>query len=242
MSAVGPYRIQSRQAGRGVPFRFDGRELQGVEGDTVASALLANGIRIVSRSFKFHRPRGLFSAGFEEPNGLVQVHSGARAIPSARATLVALSPGLEVFSQSGWPSVSNDLLRAIDFVHPLFAAGFYNKTFIWPNWQWYEPVIRKLAGLGRVPPGHDPDRYDTHHAHCDVLVIGGGNAGVEAAARLGASGKQVWLVELESAFSGDVSRLRRLPNVRLLLRTTAVAYYDHDLVTLVESGDASAGS
>src|SRR5215470_346225 len=123
MSTRGPYRLENRAPSSKVSFRFDGKPLTGVEGDTVASALLANGVRVVSRSFKFHRPRGIFSAGFEEPNALVQLHTGARAIPSARATLVPLSRALEVHSQSGWPSVSHDVLRAIDFVHPLFAAG-----------------------------------------------------------------------------------------------------------------------
>src|SRR6202048_953792 len=125
MTAPGPYRLKSRADAAPIEFRFDGRPLRGIEGDTVASALLANGVRVVSRSFKFHRPRGIFSAGFEEPNALVQLHSGARAIPCARATLIPLSAGLKVTSQAGWPSVSLDLLRAIDLVHPLFAAGFY---------------------------------------------------------------------------------------------------------------------
>src|SRR5687767_287865 len=136
---------------RPVKFSFDGRNSNGFAGDSLASALLANGVRVVSRSFKFHRPRGVFSAGIEEPHALVQLDSGARTLPSARATLVPLLEGLEARSQSGWPSVSFDALRALDFVAPLFAAGFYNKTFIWPSWHTYEPIIRKLAGLGRSP-------------------------------------------------------------------------------------------
>src|ERR1700744_3464342 len=139
MSLRGPYRLANAEPAKAVEFSFDGRRLSGVEGDTVASALLANGVRIVARSFKFHRPRGIFSAGFEEPNALIQLHSGARSIPSARATLIPREPGLEVSSQNGWPGGSYDALRAIDFVHPLFAAGFYNKTFIWPRWKLYEP-------------------------------------------------------------------------------------------------------
>jgi sarcosine oxidase subunit alpha len=118
----GPYRLRKVPVGAPIEFRFDGRVLEGIEGDTVASAMLANGVRVVSRSFKFHRPRGIFSAGFEEPNALVQLHSGVEAIPSARSTLIPLRQGLEVFSQNGWPSVSRDALRAIDFVLPLFAA------------------------------------------------------------------------------------------------------------------------
>ena len=237
MSASGPYRLSSKRGAKAIAFRFDGRVLSGAEGDTVASALLANGIRIVSRSFKFHRPRGIYSAGFEEPNALVQLHSGARTIPSARATLVPLQHGLEVFSQSGWPSVSQDVLRAIDFVHPLFAAGFYNKAFIWPSWKTYEPIIRKLAGLGRAPTGPDPDRYETHHAYCDILVVGGGEAGLKAAMSAAATGKRVMLIEQDSAFGADVSQIKGMQNVQLLPRTTAVAYYDHELVALVESAE-----
>src|SRR5215213_8729233 len=231
----GPYRVNLPKGAKHLDFCFDGNVYRGVDGDTVASALLANRVRIVSRSFKFHRPRGIYSAGFEEPNALVQLNFGAHAVPSARAPLVPLTPDLHVFSQSGWPRVSHDLLRAIDFVHPLFAAGFYNKAFIWPKWKTYEPIIRKLAGLGRVPAGPDPDRYHTHHAHCDMLVIGGGAAGVDAAIRAGSTGQQVMLVELEDAFGADTSALRRLTNVRLFLRTTAVASYDHGLFALAES-------
>lgn len=247
MTAPGPYRLPAAQSTPPtLEFRFDGKPYRGIPGDTVASALLANGVRIVSRSFKFHRPRGIFTAGFEEPNALVQVHTGNRAIPCARATLVPLSAGLEVSSEPGWPSTSFDLLRAIDVVHPIFAAGFYNKTFMWPSWRTYEPFIRKLAGFGRVPTGPDPDRYDTRNVHCDVLVIGGGRAGVAAATRAAATGKRVILVEQQETFtadltadvtadvSADISALAALNNVQLLPRTTAVAYYDHDLVALVE--------
>jgi sarcosine oxidase subunit alpha len=240
MSAPGPYRLDKKVDAAPVKFRFDGRVLQGVEGDTVASALLANGLRVVSRGFKFHRPRGVYSAGFEEPNALVQVHSGARAIPCARATLVPLSADLEVSSQAGWPSVSHDVLRAIDFAHAVFAAGFYNKAFMWPSWHVYEPIIRKLAGFGRAPTGPDPDRYDSRHAHCDVIVVGGGTVGIKAAKSAAAAGERVILVEQDQTFGGDggdaslLAGLASLANVQLLLRTTAVGYYDHDLVALAE--------
>ena len=233
MSAPGPYRLKA--TGRAtLEFRFDGRVLRGVEGDSVASALLANGIRVVSRSFKFHRPRGIFSAGFEEPNALVQLHSGVRAVPCARATMVPLSADLEVSSQAGWPSVSHDVLRGIDFVHSVFAAGFYNKTFMWPSWHVYEPIIRKLAGFGTAPTGPDPDRYDTRHAHCEVLIIGGGAAGIQAAEAAAAGGRRVMLAEQDEFWSGDVSSLAMRKNVQVLPRTTAFAYYDHDLVALTE--------
>ena len=235
MSAPGPYRLQNRAPGGSVEFRFDGRLLRGVEGDTVASALLANGFRVVSRSFKYHRPRGIFAAGIEEPNALVQLHSGAHSIPCARATLVPISAGLEVSSQAGWPSASFDVLRVIDFAHTVFAAGFYNKAFIWPSWHCYEPIIRKLAGFGHAPTGPDPDRYDTRHAHCDVLVVGGGRAGIEAARSAGATGQRVILVEQEALLGSNAASLTGLANVQVLLRTTAFAYYDHDLVALAES-------
>jgi sarcosine oxidase subunit alpha len=235
MSRPGPYRLKSSADDIPMAFRFDGRTLRGIEGDTVASALLANGFRVVSRSFKFHRPRGVFSAGYEEPNALVQLNSGAHSIPCARATLIPLSAGLEVSSEAGWPNLSFDALRAIDFAHSVFAAGFYNKTFVWPSWHVYEPIIRKLAGFGRAPTGPDPNRYETRHAHCDVLVIGGGTAGIKAAKTVAADGRRVILVEQDESFGGDVSSLANLENVRMLRRTAAVAYYDHDLVTLAES-------
>jgi sarcosine oxidase subunit alpha len=233
MSAPGPYRLKTTGSTI-LEFRFDGRVLRGVEGDSVASALLANGIRVVSRSFKFHRPRGIFSAGFEEPNALVQLHSGVHAVPCARATMVPLSARLEVSSQAGWPSVSHDVLRGIDFVHSVFAAGFYNKTFMWPSWHVYEPIIRKLAGFETAPTGPDPDRYDTRHAHCDVLIIGGGAAGIQAAEAAAATGQRVMLVEQDECFDGDAFALALRANVQVLLRTTAFAYYDHDLVALTE--------
>jgi sarcosine oxidase, subunit alpha len=234
VSRAGPYRLKDTVNAVPIEFRFDGRPMHGVQGDTVASALLANGVRVISRSFKFHRPRGIFSAGYEEPNALVQMHSAAHSIPCARATVVPLSAGLEVSSEAGWPNVSFDALRGIDLVHSLFAAGFYNKAFMWPSWHVYEPIIRTLAGFGRAPTGPDPDRYETRHAHCDVLVVGGGTAGIDAAKRAAADdSKRVVLVEQEEAFGGDMSQL--CPNVRVLRRTAAVGYYDHDLVMLAET-------
>ena len=232
-----------------------GARYSGFAGDTLASALLANGVRVVGRSFKFHRPRGIFSAGIEEPHALVQLGSGARAVPSVPAPLIPLSAGLEAHSQSGWPTVSFDLLRALDVVAPAFAAGFYNKTFIWPSWHVYEPIIRKLAGLGQSPVEPDPDRYEICNAHCDVLVVGGGIAGLQAALDASRAGRRVILAEHDSCFGGQgrwdgaqidggssatwieraVLDLKRGPDVRMLSRTLAVGCYDHGITTLVES-------
>jgi NADPH-dependent 2,4-dienoyl-CoA reductase/sulfur reductase-like enzyme len=147
MNRPGPYRISGLgnlvDQGQSVDFTFNGNSYTGFTGDSLASALLANGIRTVARSFKFHRPRGIFSCGFEEPNGLLQLGEGAAAIPSVRAPLVPLIKGIQARSQAGWPSASFDVLRALDFIAPLFAAGFYNKTFMWPSWHTYEPIIRR---------------------------------------------------------------------------------------------------
>jgi sarcosine oxidase, subunit alpha len=234
MSRAGPYRLPQRGGSAPVVFRFDGKTVQGMRGDTVASALLANGVRVVSRSFKYHRPRGIFSAGFEEPNALVQLHEGEHAIPCARATLVPLAEGLQVTSEVGWPSVSFDALRAIDFAHSIFAAGFYNRTFMWPNWHTYEPLIRRMAGFGRSPTGPDPDRYEERHAHCDVLVVGGGAAGMAAAVAAAVSGERVLLVEQGAELGDNGAPLAGAPNVEILLRTTAFGYYDHEMLGLAE--------
>lgn len=152
--ASGPYRLTyggSLDRTRKIPFSFDSRTYLGHPGDTLASALLANGVRTVARSFKFHRPRGIFSCGPEEPNALVQLGEGARITPSARAPIVELTAGLTARSQEGWPSVRFDIGRVLDATAPLWSAGFYNKTFIWPSWHTYEPIIRRLAGMGRAP-------------------------------------------------------------------------------------------
>ncbi len=254
----GPFRLPRGgliDRSRTVEFTFDGRSLRGFVGDSLASALLANGIRVVGRSFKFHRPRGVFCAGIEEPHALVRLGSGAHAVPSVRATLVPIHDGLQAFSQSGWPSVSFDVLRALDFAAPVFAAGFYNKTFIWPSWKPYEPVIRRLAGLGRAPTGPDPDRYEVRNAHCDVLVVGGGVAGIRAALVAARAGQRVILVDQDTELGGQsrwdgssidgepaaawfdhsLDELRREPECRVMTRTLAVGCYDHKVVTLIES-------
>ena len=163
-----------------IRFSFDGETLTGHHGDTLASALLANGIRLVGRSFKYHRPRGILTAGSEEPNALVELRNGARREPNTRATTIELYEGLSAASQNRWPSLKLDVLAANQIFSPIFGAGFYYKTFMWPAAFWekvYEPAIRRAAGLGRAADAPDPDHYEKANAFCDVLVIGAGPAG-----------------------------------------------------------------
>jgi sarcosine oxidase, subunit alpha len=236
-------------------FRFDGRSFKGFAGDTLASALLANGVRIVGRSFKFHRPRGVFTCGLEEPNALVQWGAGSNMVPSARSTRIDLADGLEAFSHSGWPTRDWDSWRVLDFTAPLWSAGFYNKTFIWPEWKAYEGLIRRMAGFGYAPSERDPDRYEIRNLHCDVLVIGGGVAGVQAARTAEQSGARVVLVEEGSRLGGRAAwdsssidgvpgaafiqaaaeALARTAHVQILRRTMAVGYYETGVVTLLET-------
>ena len=237
-------------------FTFNGRAYQGCGGDTLASALLANGVRLVGRSFKYHRPRGIVSAGPEEPNALVRVGRGARVLANIPATMVELYDGLEAASINCWPSAEYDFGAISNLCSRLLPAGFYYKTFMWPRrgWMWYEKFIRGAAGLGRTPDAQDSDRYDKRNDHCDVLVIGGGAAGIAAALAAGRAGARVLLVEERPALGGQLSfraekvdgapadewlssarsTLVTLPEVRVLTRTTAAGYYDHNLVTLVE--------
>ena len=179
-----------------VDFTFDGRRLQGFRGDTLASALLANGIRLVARSFKYHRPRGIMTAGAEEPCALVQVGEDGRSTPNLRATQVELYPGLVARSINAWPSLTWDARSFSDPLGGLLAAGFYYKTFMGPpGWMFYERLIRRAAGLGRGTRVEDPDRYEKRHAHCDVLVVGGGPAGLAAALAAGRAGARVILID-----------------------------------------------
>ncbi len=258
MSSGPSFRLASGGAlnrAQSLRFQFNGKSLRGFAGDTLASALLANGVRTVGRSFKFHRPRGIFSSGLEEPNALVQLGSGASTIPSARSTLVELHEGLEAFVPSGWPGLDFDIGRVLDFTAPLWAAGFYNKTFMWPSWHTYEPFIRRMAGFGHAPVEQDPDRYDTRNVHCDVLVIGGGVSGLKAASAAAAADSRVLLVDQSPLLGGRavwdgssvdgisgaffvqsaVERLARMSEVRVLRRTAAVGYYDRNVVALLET-------
>ena len=236
-----------------VRFAFNGRRYEGHPGDTLASALLANGVHLVARSFKYHRPRGILSAGSEEPNALVQVGLGARSEPNLRATQVELHEGLVASSQNCWPSVGWDLGAVTDLLSPLLPAGFYYKTFMWPAswWMRYEHGIRRMAGMGRVPVGPDPDRYEHMNAHCDVLVVGGGPAGVAAALAAGRAGARVILADEQAEFGGGalatsgpdgrtpflgrmIPELASLPEVRALVRTTITGYYDHNFLVGIE--------
>ena len=235
---------------RALSFTFDGRAYTGHPGDTLASALLAHGVRIVARSFKYHRPRGVFSAGPEEPNALVRVDEEARAEPNTRATMIELYDRLVATSQNRWPSLGFDVWALNNLLAPLFPAGFYYKTFMAPARAWpsYERIIRRAAGIGTHVPHPDPDRYDRRFAHCDVLVVGGGAAGIMAADAAARAGVDVMLVDERDAFGGHLRGERTgaeilLPylrelggqtNVRLLPRTTAFGVYDHGTVALAE--------
>ena len=231
---------------RTISFTFNGRLLTGLGGDTLASALIANGVALIGRSFKYHRPRGIYSCGIEEPTGIVDVGEGAHRVPNQRATLVDLAEGLVAASVNCWPNVHFDLGAVNDWLSPLLPAGFYYKTFKWPSWRWYEPAIRRMAGLGVAPTGPDPDRYEEVSAACDVLVVGGGIAGLAAAvaaARVGArtmlathgglpGGALGWRGdEQTAALAADARRF----GVRILARTVAFGVYDHNLVCASEN-------
>lgn len=190
---------------RPISFRFDGQLMCGYVGDTLASALLANGVKIVGRSFKYHRPRGILTDGPDEPNALVTLHHGARAEPNSKATIVELFDGLEAHSQNCWPSPRFDLMAINSLFSKLFVAGFYYKTFMWPAALWeriYEPLIRRAAGLGRLSAEEDPDTYDRSHAFADLLVVGAGPAGLSAALAAARLGKRVILVENDHRLGG----------------------------------------
>jgi heterotetrameric sarcosine oxidase alpha subunit len=240
-----------------VTFSLDGRSMSGLRGDTLASALLANGVKLVGRSFKYHRPRGFLSAGVEEPNGLFTLGRGGRTDPNVAGTTTELFEGLEARCQNAWPSVRFDLMSINSLAAPFLSAGFYYKTFMGPtrgSWMFYEPFIRKAAGLGRGVHERDPDRYETRHAFADVLVIGGGPAGLSAALAAGRAGARVVLAEQDSLLGGSLLledlastaeswrrqmelELASLPNVQILSRTTALGLYDGNTVALVERRD-----
>ncbi|MEX3009736.1 sarcosine oxidase subunit alpha family protein [Hoeflea sp. TYP-13] len=238
-------------------FFFNDQRLDGHAGDTLASALIANGVKLVGRSFKYHRPRGIFSAGSEEPNALVQLRRGTFQEPNTRATVAELFDGLCATSQNHRGPLKYDLLAVNDLFSPFLSAGFYYKTFMWPKAFWeklYEPIIRSSAGLGRLSGKADPDVYDKGFLHCDVLIIGAGPAGLAAALTAARSGARVILADEDFRLggrlnaetlevggangadwaAGTVSELSSMENVRLLTRTTVYGAYDHGVYGALE--------
>lgn len=237
-------------------FSFNGQNYQGYAGDSLAAALLANGVDIVGRSFKYSRPRGIVAAGSEEPNAVLQIGSReATQIPNVRATQQALYGGLVASSTNGWPSVNTDLMGILGKVGGgMMPPGFYYKTFMYPQnlWLTYEKYIRKAAGLGRSPTEVDPDIYDQLNQHCDVLIVGAGPAGLAAALAAGRSGARVILADEQEEFGGSlldtrqtldgkpasdwvakvVAELESLPEVTLLPRATVNGYHDHNFLTI----------
>ncbi|WGR72916.1 MULTISPECIES: sarcosine oxidase subunit alpha family protein [unclassified Bradyrhizobium] len=238
-------------------FTFDGKRMTGVEGDSLASALLANGHMLMGRSFKYHRPRGVLTAGASEPNALMTIGRGGRTEPNTRATMQELYEGLVAQSQNRWPSLNVDVGSLNSLLSPFLSAGFYYKTFMWPAGLWeklYEPFIRRAAGLGKATYEADPDRYEKCWAHCDLLVVGGGATGLAAALTAGRVGARVILVDENAMIGGGLlsetatigglsavefasqafAELERLPKVRLLSRTTAFGWYDGNVFGAVE--------
>ncbi len=237
-----------------IPFFFDGQPYKGFAGDTVASALLANGIKIVGRSFKLHRPRGVMTAGCEEPNALLQVERGSVTEPNVRAPLLALQRGIRAHGQNAWPHVGLDIFGVLNVFQRMLPASFYYKSLMWPSWHVYEGLVRRLAGLGKAPREPGLDRYHIRHAHCDVLICGGGAAGIMAALAAGRSGVRVLLIDQQNRLGGALlgervridgepagvwlarsrDELAALKNVTVLLDTTVTAYYEHNYLTAAE--------
>ena len=209
MAALQPNRLPHGgriDRSRPLAFSFDGRACEGFAGDTLASALIAGGVSLVGRSFKLRRPRGIVGSGAEEPNAIMQIGQGAAAQPNLPATQVELRGGLSARSTRGWPGVRFDIGAVNDSFGRVLGAGFYYKTFMWPRswWKHYEHAIRKSAGFGQAPEGPDPDRYEHMNAHCDVLVAGGGPAGLMAALAAAKSGARVILADEQNEFGGSL--------------------------------------
>jgi sarcosine oxidase subunit alpha len=237
---------------RTVRFTFDGKSYEGFAGDTLASALLAAGETLFGRSFKYHRPRGLVGAGVEEPNALITVdRGGGRFTPNLRATAIEIYEGLNAKSQNRWPSLKTDFGAINDRLGRFFPAGFYNKTFMWPRSFWeklYEPAIRRMAGLGDAPSEVDPDHYAAGHAHCELLIIGAGPAGIDAALEASGTNKRVILIDEQDELGGGalsdpalwpwLERSRKAladaRNITVLTRTTAFGYFHDNFIGAVE--------
>jgi sarcosine oxidase subunit alpha len=251
--SIEPFRLEGH-SGAPLSFTFNGRTLIGRQGDTLAAALLANGVHLVGRSFKYHRPRGIVAAGVEEPNAIVAVGRGARLDTNSQATRVELSAGLEACSVNVWPSLRWDAGAVLGWLGRFLPAGFYYKTFMWPGWRLFEGPIRRAAGLGVAPSEPDPDRYEHCYRHCDLLIVGGGPAGLAAALAGGRAGVDVVVAEQDFMLGGSLlweehsidglsgrewvettlKELRALPNVTLLTRTCVTSYLDHNFLLAVE--------
>jgi len=241
---------------KSIDFTYDGRRYQAYQGDTIASALLANGVRLIGRSWKYHRPRGFVGDGAEEANGLFQVERGAHTIPNVRGTQAQVYQGMQIRSTNCWPSKDFDFLSSFGWFSRFLPAGFYYKTFMWPAkfWMLYEKVIRKASGLGASPTENDPDHYEKTNAHCDVLVVGSGPAGLMAALSAGRAGARVILADEQEEFGGRLlssrasidqlsslewrdkilQELEQLPEVTLVPRGTVFGYHDYNFLTINE--------
>ena len=239
-------------------FQFNGKHYEGYEGDTLASALLRENVKVVGRSFKYHRPRGIFGSGSEEPNALIKLEGSNTHEPNRRATSIKLYDGLKANSQNYIGNVKFDILSLNDFIHPFISAGFYYKTFMWPKSFWekvYEPIIRRAAGLGTLSTEPDPDRYDKGYLHCELLIIGSGPAGLKMALDASRNGKKVILVDEDFIMGGQLlsneieingssslqwveqtlSELRNSSNVRIMTRTSVYGVYDHGIYGALET-------
>ncbi|SHH36553.1 sarcosine oxidase subunit alpha [Cognatiyoonia sediminum] len=237
-----------------ISFWFDGKTYEGFEGDTLASALLANGVSIVGRSFKYHRPRGVWSAWVDEPNAIMNIRLNGKEQPNCLATTTYIEEGMAARSVNAFPTAKYDIKGGLDLFHRFLGAGFYYKTFIWPDWHLFEPAIRKMAGLGAVDREVLEDFQSAqNHAKCDVLVVGGGAAGLTAARAAAEAGKDVVLVDDQRVLGGSLYRCGATADIdpdewvaaqktaienaggRILTHTTAYGVYDHGLVALVQS-------
>lgn len=240
-----------------ISFSFDGKQYTGFEGDTLASALIANGVTLMGRSFKYHRPRGCLTAGSEEPNAIVELRTGAFREPNTRATMIEIFEGLEAHSQNRFPSLKFDIQSINQVLSPFLTAGFYYKTFMWPSSFWepiYEKIIRRSAGLGQAAKEPDPDSYEQAHAHCDILIVGTGPSGLAAALAAASSGARVVIAEEQAHAGGMLSpnfdminaipadqwcrktlaELETKENVTLMPRTVVFGYYDHNVMAALE--------
>ena len=240
-----------------ISFIFNGKTYFGCKGDTLASALLANGVHLIGRSFKYHRPRGIIAAGVEDANGKVQLYKDDITEPNVNVTEVELVKGLRIESQNCWPSVSFDVWAVNNFLNRFFPAGFYYKTFMWPKSFWYkvyEPIIRKAAGMGTASLKSDPDRYEHQYEHCDILVVGSGPSGISSALAAAKNGARVILAEDKARFGGSlltdnvtignkngdewveeaIADLKSMPNVIIRKRSQVFGYYDHNMLVMFE--------